>query len=102
MSDYTSNISLADAVAMLGAIKRAVVVTHGKPDGDAYGSFTALTLTLRKLGCDAVGWFVPPVQECFLSLDGSEVTRELATQAGGSAGDDDYFFGKHQSALLND
>ena len=81
MSDYTSNISLADAVAMLGAIKRAVVVTHGKPDGDAYGSVTALTLTLRKLGCDAVGWFVPPIQECFLSLDGSEVTREFEDQA---------------------
>ena len=53
---------------------RFVVVTHENPDGDALGSLLATTLTLRRLGKDAVMFLAGeaplPHEYAFMQLDG--------------------------------
>ena len=47
MSDYVTNIDLADAAKTILAAKRPVITTHAKPDGDAFGSVVALASAIR-------------------------------------------------------
>ncbi|MBB6431461.1 DHH family phosphoesterase [Algisphaera agarilytica] len=50
-----------------------MVLTHAKPDGDAFGSVVSLVATLQKLGKTARGVFVPPVPEALGKLHGAEL-----------------------------
>jgi phosphoesterase RecJ-like protein len=43
---------LNDAVALLSHAKRILITTHVRPDGDALGSLTALSLALKSRGLD--------------------------------------------------
>ena len=78
MTDYRSNITLADTVRLIEGAKRIVVTTHAKPDGDAYGSAAALVASLRKHLPEAAvdGWLMGPVPACFKGLHGWPLLRE--------------------------
>jgi phosphoesterase RecJ-like protein len=72
MTQTTTDLeAIADA---LRGHDRFVVVTHENPDGDALGSLLATTLTLRRLGKDAVmylaGEAALPREYAFMQLDG--------------------------------
>lgn len=59
---WESNTSVEEAVALLrdGGAKRAVCLTHAKPDGDAAGSTLAIARSLRRIGVDARVSYVGP------------------------------------------
>lgn len=44
--------TIQDAVALLSHAKRVLITTHVRPDGDALGSLTALSLALKSRGMD--------------------------------------------------
>jgi phosphoesterase RecJ-like protein len=72
MTQTTTDLeAIADA---LRGHDRFVVVTHENPDGDALGSLLATTLTLRRLGKDAVMFLAGeaplPGEYAFMQLDG--------------------------------
>ena len=72
MTQTTTDLeAIADA---LRGHDRFVVVTHENPDGDALGSLLATTLTLRRLGKDAVMFLAGeaplPREYAFMHLDG--------------------------------
>ncbi|MEX0655528.1 MAG: DHH family phosphoesterase [Phycisphaeraceae bacterium] len=72
MSDYTSTLDLPAAAEMIRQTQgRIVVLTHAKPDGDAFGSVIALAAALRATGRDVLPCFVPPVPVSLLELRGS-------------------------------
>lgn len=74
MTEYASTLELSDAAQMLRDVAGPIVVlTHAKPDGDAFGSVIALAATLRKLGKTVHACFVPPVPATLLDLRGSEL-----------------------------
>lgn len=73
MSSYQSNLTLDTAATLLNDAKRAVVVTHAKPDGDAFGSVVAITLALQQRGTKVEARFVPPVPASFTGLGGASV-----------------------------
>lgn len=74
--DYVSTLDL-DAAADL--IRRAdgpvIILTHAKPDGDAFGSVVALAATLRAIGKTASAWLVPPVPSPFTELRGGSLVQ---------------------------
>lgn len=71
---YTqSTLDIAAAARKLSAVDRILVVTHAKPDGDAFGSAVALVATLRLLGKEARGLLVPPVPQALLDQRGAEL-----------------------------
>src|SRR5699024_8046945 len=55
------------------AAGRIVLSTHVKPDGDAFGSVVALVASLRQLGCQAKGCFVPPVPQGLKRMHGFQL-----------------------------
>ncbi|HBS28682.1 MAG TPA: hypothetical protein DEB06_04340 [Phycisphaerales bacterium] len=57
---YESNASIAEVADRLRHAGAVAVLTHSKPDGDAVGSTMALVRTLRLLGKQAQGVFIPP------------------------------------------
>jgi phosphoesterase RecJ-like protein len=61
-----------------------VVLTHAKPDGDAFGSVVAMAAALRSMGRDVRACFAPPVPASLAALRGSELAK-LYDQATGSA-----------------
>lgn len=76
MTEYTATTDAEGAARLLRETAGPIVVfTHAKPDGDAFGSVVALTATLRSLGKEAVGCFVPPVAENLTCLAGAELTQ---------------------------
>lgn len=50
-----------------------LVLTHAKPDGDAFGSLVALAATLNDIGKTVRGVFVPPVPSALAKLDGADL-----------------------------
>jgi len=81
MTQTTTDLeAIADA---LRGHDRFVVVTHENPDGDALGSLLATTLTLRRLGKDAIMYLAGeaplPREYAFMQLDG--LVRELPDDA---------------------
>lgn len=61
---WGSTTTLADVAKWLGASRRALVLTHHKPDGDAAGSTLALARTLRRVkGSDDAAsiWYWGPL-----------------------------------------
>ena len=71
---YTEpTITLAEIAELLSVgDSQIVVLTHAKPDGDAFGSVLALVTTLRKIGRQATGVLVPPVPACLAALPGGD------------------------------
>lgn len=77
----------ADLEAIADALRRNdrfLVVTHENPDGDALGSLLAATLTLRRLGKDAVMYLAGdtalPREYGFMPLE--DLVREPPSDAG--------------------
>ncbi|MDX2115419.1 MAG: DHH family phosphoesterase [Planctomycetota bacterium] len=65
MSDpekYASNCTLEELAARLKSVQSAVILTHSKPDGDAFGSTLALARTLHTLGARATPLYLAPRQ----------------------------------------
>lgn len=76
-TDYTqSTLDLAAVVRRLNAVDGPVLVlTHAKPDGDAFGSVLAMVATLRDLGKDAHGVLVPPVPQNLRLQEGFDLLQ---------------------------
>lgn len=60
-SGWTSTETALSIAGLLRRARRVVVLTHAKPDGDAFGSTSALVRTLRALSIDAAAWYVGPM-----------------------------------------
>lgn len=74
VNEYHSNCDLADVAKLLRASDRPVaVLTHAKPDGDAFGSVIALAATLGAMGRHVSACFVPPILGNLLELGGSKL-----------------------------
>lgn len=72
MTSYSSTLDLPAAADLLRSADQGVVVlTHAKPDGDAFGSVIALSTALRALGRKVTPCFVPPVPVSLLGLRGA-------------------------------
>ncbi|MFA9477494.1 bifunctional oligoribonuclease/PAP phosphatase NrnA [Phycisphaerales bacterium AB-hyl4] len=73
MTTYTANLNLSAVADLLrNADEPIVVITHAKPDGDAFGSVIALSVALRSLGRSVTPCFVPPVPVSLLGLRGAD------------------------------
>lgn len=79
--EWTSSTTLAEIASALRAMKRVVVLSHVKPDGDAIGSLLALSRSLRRAGALAVEvWMVGPLPRWlgeFVAGGTDVVMREL-------------------------
>ena len=62
---WTSNATIDEVVDRLRSADRAVVLTHGKPDGDAVGSSVSVAQALIALGKQAIVLFDPPWTDRF-------------------------------------
>jgi phosphoesterase RecJ-like protein len=51
-----NNCALSEIAAVLKSRQSFVVMSHVRPDGDAYGCTLAMTLCLRQLGKDVTAW----------------------------------------------
>ena len=69
--------SLDRVVERLKAARRALVIGHVRPDGDAIGSVAALTLILRWLGKEAEGCIPDPVPWFYREIPGTRVLRSV-------------------------
>ena len=78
MSDYQSNLSLAEAARLIRPAQRVLITTHAKPDGDAYGSVAAMTAGLRTIKPQAQidGVLMGPILPTFRRLRGFGQLRE--------------------------
>ncbi len=77
MSTYQSNITLAQAADKLRAATNILLVTHAKPDGDAYGSVVALAAALAAMGKHVEPWLMPPIPESLRVLDGYPMCKSF-------------------------
>lgn len=68
---WTSSITTSDLAARWRSVKRAVVLTHAKPDGDAIGSTLAVSRTLAALGVQVEIWYVGPMPRWAVNVIGS-------------------------------
>lgn len=65
--------------SILKALKKArriLVLTHSRPDGDAYGSQLAMTLMLKAMGKEAHPWHEEGLLEKFNFFPGSDLIRK--------------------------
>jgi len=74
-STYTQSTldlpAVADRLTQAGG--PILVLTHAKPDGDAFGSVVSLVATLQQLGHTARGVFVPPLPTALSKLNGADL-----------------------------
>ena len=68
-----SNCQLADIGEVLKTRRRFVVMSHGRPDGDALGCTLAMALCLRQLGKEVSAWNEDGMLEKYRYLPGSEL-----------------------------
>ena len=84
MNNYTR--STLDPAAAAGRIAAAggpvLVLTHAKPDGDAFGSVVALVAAVRRGGGEAYGVLVPPVPAALASRPGAALVSVWHDGAG--------------------
>lgn len=78
---WGSNAGMGQIVARLRDAKSAVVLTHGKPDGDAVGSAVGIARSLIALGKQAIVLFDPPWTDRFDCVIGDTPHRVLADRA---------------------
>jgi phosphoesterase RecJ-like protein len=75
-----TNASFAEIAAALRAHQRIAVLSHVRPDGDAFGSQLALGLSLRELGKDVAIWNEDGMLEKYSFMPGSDsLTRPPRT-----------------------
>lgn len=67
--------NLDQVIERLKAARKALVVGHVRPDGDAIGSVAALTFILRKLGVEAEGCIPDPVPWFYREIAGTRVLK---------------------------
>ncbi len=73
--------SLDEVVARLQEAKKALVIGHVMPDGDAVSSVSGLTMILNRIGVHAVGCIADEVPWYFCSLPGAgEIVRPVQLQ----------------------
>lgn len=65
---YETNATLERLGKRLRAARRAIVVSHSKPDGDALGSILAVVRACGAMGVASEGWLIGPVEASLLSL----------------------------------
>jgi len=68
-----TNCSLSDIASVLKSRQRFVVMSHMRPDGDAYGCTLAMALCLRQLGKDVTAWNEDGMLDKFRYLPSSEI-----------------------------
>ena len=68
-----ANSSFAAIAAALRGAKTIVVLSHVRPDGDAFGSQLALALSLRELGKDVTVWAEEGLLEKYSFMPGGEM-----------------------------
>lgn len=68
---------LDQVIERLKGARKALVVGHVRPDGDAIGSVAALTLILRKLGIEAEGCIPDSVPWFYREISGTKVIRTV-------------------------
>lgn len=88
---WTSTIDARDIVADLKTASSVVVLTHGKPDGDAIGASLALVRTLRHAGADAAAAYWGPWVHAFDDIVGDTPVHHTGVEAiaRGDLGDPD-------------
>ena len=76
MMHERTNIDLAGVLGLLKGVSEdgggVLITTHAKPDGDAFGSATALGAALRFLGKDVRVVVMGPVPASLKGLKGAE------------------------------
>jgi len=88
--DYVGTLTVGQAGQALRAARRAVVVTHAKPDGDAVGTTLAAVRSLQAMGCQAEAWFAGPFPAWLEDLAVDTPIRKIgAAPATGEAADAD-------------
>jgi phosphoesterase RecJ-like protein len=73
MTEYAANLDVPAAADLLRRADTLTLLTHAKPDGDAYGSVVALAATLRHLGKTVHAAFAPPLPRSFEQMPGHEL-----------------------------
>jgi phosphoesterase RecJ-like protein len=69
--------TLDGVVERLKRARRALIIGHIRPDGDAIGSVAALTLILRKLGKEAEGCVPDPVPWFYQPIEGTRILKSV-------------------------
>jgi len=72
--NYAATLSLDQAADHLRQANTLTLLTHAKPDGDAFGSVVALAAALTHLGKTVHAAFAPPLPRAFASLPGHDLT----------------------------
>ena len=72
-AEATANASFADIGAALRAANTVVVLSHVRPDGDAFGSQLALALSLRELGKQVTVWAEEGLLEKYSFMPGGQM-----------------------------
>ena len=67
------NCALSEIAAVLKSRQSFVVMSHMRPDGDAYGCTLAMALCLRQLGKEVTAWNEDGMVDKFRYLPGSEL-----------------------------
>lgn len=80
MDSYTSNTTLRDIAQLLLGSDAPVLMTHAKPDGDAFGSVVALARALQIAGRRPRVLLVPPVPRSFGKLLGANIPELFNAQ----------------------
>jgi len=68
-----TNTSFAEIASALRNAQRIVILSHVRPDGDAFGSQLALALSLRELGKDVTAWNEDGMLEKYNFLPGADL-----------------------------
>ena len=78
--DYRSNITLADAARLLGEARHVLITTHTKPDGDAFGSVSALKAAMAQWRPETKvdAWLMGPILPGFKCLRGYALVEEFS------------------------
>lgn len=74
---WASTTTLESLAAWLKSLRRVVVTTHVKPDGDAVGSTIGLTRALLASGIEAVPWYFGPTPDWLPKIAGGTKHRVL-------------------------
>ena len=72
-ADVVANASFAEIAAALRTARTIAVLSHVRPDGDAFGSQLALALSLRELGKTVTVWSEEGLLEKYAFLPGGEM-----------------------------
>lgn len=80
--DRMTNASFAEIASVLRSAQRILVLSHVRPDGDAFGSQLALALSLRALGKEVSVWNEDGMLDKYSFMPGGELlTRPVADAA---------------------